>query len=235
MILLAAALLLDGTIADLLRALREEDVDRRQAAVEALCDLGEAALENVRAARAEADDAEARARLAEIEARIEAERRRRTFPGGPEVLGLRAALTARWDPDRDQAVFTLEIMNVDARERACVEPQGWDVRLPRWSLGSNRNRLRLEIRAIRVDDPGTAGGGRRISVGGCGGFSPPPLVRLQPGETRSAELRLGRGTDARSLQLRPGVYEARAVFFAKKLLPGAAADLETDWVRFTVP
>ena len=72
---------------------------------------------------------------------------------------------------------------------------------------------------------------------GCGGRRvPPPMLRLASGESRGSEpIELRRGTDARSLQLRPGLYKARAVYFAKKLLPGAAEDIETPWIEFTVP
>lgn len=234
MVLLLLAVL-DGTIESQLRALEADAIERRRAAVEALVLLGEAALEPVREARGEAVDDETRSLLADIEGRIERDVRRRTFPGGTEVLGLKAALRVRWDADRDETVFALEIMNVDARERACVEPDGWDVKLPRWSWGTNRNRQRLEIRAIRVDDPKTSGGGgRRMGYGGCG-HARPPLLRLEPGGVLAAELRLARGTDPRALQLRPGEYEARAVCFTKRLLTGATADLETPWTAFTVP
>ena len=231
LLLLAA---LDGTIEDQLRALRDDDIERRQAAAESLVILGEGALDPIREARRGADT-ETLARLSEIEARIGADVRRRDFPGGPEVLGLKAALAARWDPEPGQMVFTLELMNVAAGGRVCVEPRGWDVKLPRWSSGSNLSRHRLEIRAVRVDDLGRSSGGRRLWTSGCGGFSPPALVGLGPGEVRRAELRLARGIEPRALQLRSGLYEARAVYFAKKLLPGATDDLASPWIRFTVP
>ncbi len=186
---LAAALLaLAGPEASL-RRLGDESVEVREEASADLTRRGEPVRRLLEVALAAAGDPEVRARLGCLLARLDADRRRREFGGGPRAAGLAAALRTDRFFGPGPVRLTVEIMNVGDAPRLLAPICEWDVEFPREEVRTSASQARVSVRSVA----GPAGL-RRVAWRAAAPAAPEILL-LAPGESASFEYVL----DARAL------------------------------------
>ena len=210
MSLALALLLLQDPIADL----DHDDPAVRAAAVHELRERGECAETNLRSALAAGTTPEAGGRIRELLERIELRRRVAAFPGGPEVDGLRCAVTIGGGPHDGRREVRVEILNVGATDREIAVIRSWATRFPGRSSRSFGNEAELSV----TDGPPVFGG-RHSMMLGCGGRPRLELASLRPTESRVYTYSL----DAASLP--SGRYRVSVRYLALGVLRAGTPDL----------
>lgn len=237
--LLALLLLQDpATIDRLITRLDADEFDAREAATRELIAIGEPAIEALRKA-AQSSSPEVQVRAKRAIAEIEAEIRRREFPGGDPVAGFRAAIRiAREKPEfaaNEKIEFEFEIRNVDSAACRLTAIRVIEAHVPGRADTFSMSHARIVIKQMSGTTRGWSG--TTLSLG------PKPdleAVEIDPG--KGAILTVGPAgiaapiQRARSETLSPGEYEVHVVYFAesKGLIDGAEADLKSNVLRFTV-
>ena len=231
-LLLALALFTqDPTLEDLFRALRSDSILEREKAWAEIVKRGEPVLKSLREEQGKTKDNEARARIESAIVRIEREKRRKEFKGGIVVCGLAARLAVEQDKTSGEAVFRVEIMNVDTKPRELVLIEEWDYSTPLRpeKSGVQTKILAAQARVLIADDPARTYPDGTILLGStmfrCHAEPSRKQETLEPGESRTFSFRL---------KLDRGGYRASVTYYAesKKLLSGASGDLSTNSLQF---
>lgn len=170
---------------ELVAALEDDSIERREQAAADLLALGPEALPELRAALDTASDPESRARLGDLVHRLGAGKRQREFQGGEIQGGFRAALR-KVDSDPSTLRIEIEIRNVGEGVATFVPVRMWNLLLPWERFGSNLSEGTLTIRQRSGDSCGQPATGRLCVPGPNRRTS----VLLQPGESRIYECRL---------------------------------------------
>jgi hypothetical protein len=153
--------------------------------------------------------------------RLDADERIREFGGFNRVCGFAANLRSdRWygsGPFR----FTLEIMNVGARDQLFPGIGTWDAEMPDQESRTTGSEAKIFVRKFIG-----SGGFRRTAWRTADRFR--TFVWLRPGECARFEYVL----DAKPLP--PGDYQVTVEYQASELIPDADERLRTNTVRLTV-
>jgi len=206
---------------DLVQALGDDSIEVREKASDELSALGEWAILPLRESSRTTPSPEIRARIGEVLARIEREKRRRDYRGGSAVAGLGATL--RWSKGEPggAAVLELEIVNLSSEDRPFFAIESWDTSWPDETQGTTASEGALEVRRRDGRSPLS----RSVSLD-C--VPEPRRTRevLSPGASRTFRVKLD------TSGLGKGDFEVRAVYSSKKLL-GAKEDLTSNPLRLS--
>jgi hypothetical protein len=222
MLPLLAAFLLDWSDpTDLVRDLADDSIVVRERAASELYRRGEELRPFLRETLDVEADPETRERLIGVLRRLDADERIRDFGGSNRVCGFAAQLRSdRWfgsGPFR----FTLEIMNVGARDQVFPGLGAWDAEMPDQEVRTTGSEAKIFVRKFIG-----SGGFRKSSWRSADAQRTP--VWLRPGEC----VRFEYVVDAKSLP--SGEYQVTVEYQALDLIPDAEERLRTNVVRLTV-
>ena len=210
-------------VRELLPALEDDSIERREKAVAGLLDLGERAAPALRAALEAVTSPEARGRIGDVLRRLDAGRRRKEFRGGEVQKGLAAAVRIV-DADPSTILVQVEVMNVGEDDAAFAPIQWWNLQLPHARFVSNLSEGLLEIRQLSGEPCGEPLRAR-LCVGGP--RSRPSVLHLKPSESRTYEYRLDRSA------LPKGEYSVEIEYYSTRLL-GTPENLKSNALKFSV-
>ena len=224
-LLLALALLQEPNprLAELILQFQDDSIEVREKAARELIALGEPVLPALKEALPVEANVEVRARIRDVVARIESEKRRREFKGGTPVNGLAALLEGSLNPEKTEFRLKAQFMNVGTRPVEFALIKGWNSRLPNFSSSSSGAEACVTIRQL-TGERGNRFGGRF----GCGGRPVYTFVQLAPGESRTFE----HAVDVTAL--RDGDHEIEVEYFATKLLKDFAENPKSNILPFKI-
>jgi hypothetical protein len=210
-------------VRDLVQALGDDSIEVREKAADDLSSMGESARTPLEVSLRSTQSPEVRARIGEVLARIDQEKRRREYRGGAPVGGLGATLRRVRGEPGGAAVFELEIVNLGPGDHPFFGVESWNFSWPDETEGSTAAEGALEVRRRG----GPEARSRTVSLD-C--VAEPCRTRelLGPGRSRTFQVKLD--TSA----LGKGDFEVRAVYYAKKLL-GAEENLASNALRLGTP
>lgn len=208
----------------LVRQLDHDVAEVREKATAELFRLGEARRADLEKALNAATDPEVASRLRSVLGKLDAEKRRREFKGGPVVEDLGILLTCTYNKKTMELIVSVEVSNLGPVPRTMVDIEDWNTRLPRQSRSSSSAEGQIEVRQLTGQRPE----GSFRSTLSCGTAPARRTLTLKPGEQRI----FSPVVDASSLP--PGRHQVKAKVFAPQLL-GLAEDLVSNAQSFEVP
>lgn len=222
MLPLVACLLVWNDPSGLLPELSSDSIERRERAAADLLRRGEEVRPLLIDALQETTDPEARARIAEVLRRLDADDRIRWFGGHNRVAGFGANLRSDRFFGAGPFRLTLEIMNVGTRDQELPEIRSWDADLPDQEIKATGSEARVTLRKFTG-----LTGLRRTTWRPADGSRRADLV-LRPGDCARFDYVI----DAKSIPA--GDYDVVVEYFAATLIPGAEESLRSNSVRLMI-